>query len=115
MQDYEIDAYLGETEASDEQREQIRAAADAVAARYPDEDLDDLRTEALSGAVQVILGDDTLEGIGQAQSRAWAAYRLALAATTGAIIASAGPGIAEDTLAARAGVSRPTVRKALGK
>jgi len=115
MQEYELDAYLGDAEVTDEQREQIRAAAGAVGARYPDPDLSDLRTEAFSGAVQVILGDRTLEGIGAAYARARALERAALATLTGAIIASAGPGVSEYDLQRRSGVTRPTIRKALGK
>lgn len=114
MQDYELDAYLGDTAAqvTAEQRDALHAAFTAIAARYPDPDLDDSRERAFSTAAMVVLGDCTLEDI----SADWRdAYRVAAErhdAMTGALIVSAGTDVA---LAERAGVSRMTVRKALGK
>ena len=112
MQDYELDAYLGDVDATAEQRAALHAAADAVAARWPDPDLADTREQALSAAAQVILGDDTLETIAEQWQAARRLERERHAALTGALIATPGP---EVTLADRAGVTRMTVRKALGK
>lgn len=113
MQDYELDAYLGDTPTTDEQRQAIMRASDAIDTRWPDDDLADLREQAFTAATQVILGDDTLEAI----AGRWTAVRLrereAHAAMTGALIASSGT--SEQALADRAGVTRMTVRKALGK
>ena len=69
----------------------------------------------MSGALMVIVGDDTLEGVAGEWARARAAERDAMARLTGAIIASAVQGLPETTIAERAGVNRMTVRKALGK
>lgn len=114
MQDYELDAYLGDfaRQVTDEQRAALHRAADAVAGRYPAPDLADSRERAFSAAAQVILDDATLEEV----AAAWRdAYRLAVErhdALTGALIAAGG---SEVSLAERAGVTRMTVRKALGK
>lgn len=112
MQDYELDAYLGDVEVTDEQRAAILAAADAIEVRWPDPDAEDDRREALAAAVQVVLGDASLEEVAAAWHRARAAEREARAALTGALIASEG---SEVSLAERAGTTRMTVRKALGK
>lgn len=114
MQDYELDAYLGPRgQVDDYERQQIRAAANAIGARYPEQDLEDSRQLALSAAVQVILGTDP--GVIVA---AWHDARLveqdAHAALTGALIAVA-PGVPETILATRFHLNRATVRKALGK
>lgn len=114
MQDYEIDAYLGDTQVTADQRQRITAAAQAVAARYPHPDLADDRERALSAAVQVILGDTDPDVIAATWHEARRVERDAHAALTGALIAVA-PGVPETTLAARFRVRRMTVRKALGK
>jgi hypothetical protein len=112
MQDYELDAWLGDTQVTDEQRAKLHTAADTIAARWPDPDLADTREQALSAAVMVILGDDTLEAIADQWRAARRLERERHAALTGALVASDG---SEVSLADRAGVTRLTVRKALGK
>ena len=113
-QPFDVDAWLGTSagDVTDAQREQIAAAAAAIAERYPDDDLADDREDALNAAAEVILGDDELEAIA---SRYLAQRRILNkrhAELTGALIATGGP---ETQLAQRAGVTRVTVRKALGK
>lgn len=112
MQDYDLDAYLGDADATDEQRDAIKRASDAIDARWPDPDLADVRELALSAAVQVILGDAMLEDLGAAYLRARRLERAQHAMLTGALIASEG---SEVSLSERSGVTRVTVRKALGK
>ncbi|WP_372595577.1 hypothetical protein [Actinotalea sp.] len=112
MSTYDIDAWLGDTEATDEQRAAIQAASDAIAARWPDPDMADSRRDALNAAAMVVLGDEALEATAEAWRDARARERATRAALTGAIIASGGT---EVGLARRAGVTRMTVRKALGK
>lgn len=114
MQDYELTAWLGPAadEVTDEQRQAIAAAADRIGARWPDEDLADLREAALNAAAQIILGDDTLEATAARWAALRARERVAHAALTGALIATPDT---EQGLATRAGVTRMTVRKALGK
>ena len=112
MTDHELDAWLGDTDATDAQRAALQDAAYTITRRYPDPDLADDREQALTAAAQVILGDATLEE----HVDAWrAARRIETerhAAMTGALIATGGT---EVGLAARAGLTRMTVRKALGK
>ena len=59
MQDYELDAWLGDTEATGEQRAALKRAADEIGARWPDPDSADVRAEAFTAAAMVVLGDAT--------------------------------------------------------
>lgn len=120
MQPYELDAWLGDTELTDEQRDAFARMVEAIADRYPGREHgqhpdEESITEAMTGALQVLLGDDTLEGLSAAWSRARAAEREAMERLTGAIIAEAQGGAPEVQIAERAGVARMTVRRALGK
>ncbi len=104
---------------TDDQLDQLDIASRAIAERWPDRDLEDLRREALTAAAQLILGDDTLEAHAAAWHAARAAEQLRHAALTGALIASStgarsGPG-SEGDLTERSGASRMTVRKAIGR
>lgn len=113
MQDYEMDAWLGDTEATDEQRAALKHAADEIGARWPDPDDADVRAEAFTAAAMVVLGDATDVEVVDAYREARRAAREAQARMTGAIIA--GQIIAPESevaQAARLGVSRLTVRKA---
>lgn len=131
MQDHEMRGLLGDAYAdtTPEQRDRIDRAATAIDTRWPDPDLADTRQTALNGAMALILGADTLEDVGQRMNAARAAYQEALVELTGALIASAGrawqhrdghgEGHIHDgsdaDLARTAGITRATVRKALGK
>ena len=111
MQDHEIDAYLGDTPITSDQREALRRALDAVTARYPEQGDPDATTAA-AAAAQVILGDATLKEVAVEWATARRIERDRMAALTGALIATTG---SERDLATRAGVTRTTVRQALGK
>ena len=110
----ERDAWLGPAleQMTDEQLEAFDDAARQIFDRYPaTEDDPDAAAEALSGALMVILGDDTLAGLG-------GAYRLAVEAASeahgrliGAVIASRDLGPSE--ISRRSGLSRVSVTKAL--
>ena len=118
MQDHELRGFLGHVydETTPEQRDAISRAADQIAARWPDPDLTDLRTEAMNAALAVILGDDTDTRIAEQWTQARHAERMAHAQLTGAIIA--GQIVApesESSQAERLGVTRVTLRKALGR
>ena len=120
MQPYELDAWLGDTELTDEQRATFARTVEAIADRYPGRDHgqhpdEESITEAMTSALQVLLGDDTLEGLSAAWQRARAAEREAMERLTGAIIATVQAGVPEVQVAERASVARMTVRKALGK
>lgn len=110
-------ALLGDTydDTTPEQRDAITRAAAAIDARWPDPDDADERQEAMTGALLVILGDDTDEHIAADVARARRAWLDAQARLTGAIIAGAilVPGEGDKPRAERLGVARDTVRKAL--
>lgn len=97
---------------TDEQLQQLDQAADAIAARWPGPDDEDTRREALSGAMQVIVGDDTIEGLAEERHRARRSAQEAMDRLAGAMIAQPA---AEEQLAARTGLPRDTVRRALGR
>ena len=113
MQQYELEAWLGPALAgmTPDQVDAMARYADAIKDRYNDEAL---RGLAAGGALLVTLADSTLEQLGRALARARQEEREAMAMLTGAIIASAETD-SESSLARRAGVTRVTVRKALGK
>lgn len=113
MQPYELDAWLGDTDLTAEQRTALESAIDYLNSRYAGDG--DAVGQGMGGALMVILGDDTLEGVAAEWARARAAERDAMARLTGAIIAAAVQGQPETAIAERAGVNRMTVRKALGK
>ena len=120
MQPYELDAWLGDTDLTDEQRATFARTVEAIADRYPGRDHgqhpdEESITEAMTGALQVLLCDDTLEGLSAAWQRARAAEREAMGRLTGAIIATVQAGVPEVQIAERASVARMTVRRALGK
>ena len=105
---------------TDEQRATFARMVEAIADRYPGREHgqhpdEESITEAMTGALQVLLGDDTLEGLSAAWQRARAVEREAMERLTGAIIAEAQGGAPEVQIAERAGVARMTVRRALGK
>lgn len=114
MHDHELDAWLDGTPATHEQRTALHRAADLAETRYPGADAKDDRGAAFTAAAQVILGDATLEIFAGEWARARTAERDAMAALTGAIIAASAT-TAESAIAARTGINRMTIRKALGK
>lgn len=114
----DVIAWLGEA-AADVTPDQVDALVDAalaVAARYPDEDDEQQeREDALSGAAQVILGDDTLRGIADEWRAAAARAESARCVMVGAITARSLAGVSDLAVADEAGVTRVTVAVALGK
>ena len=110
----ERDAWLGPAleEMTAGQLEAFDDAARQIFDRYPATDDDpDAATEALSGALMVILGDDTLDGLGGAYRQAVEAASEAHGRLIGAVIASRDLGPSE--ISRRSGLSRVTVTKAL--
>ena len=110
----ERDAWLGPAleQMTDEQLEALDDAARQIFYRYPaGEDDPDAATEALGGALMVILGDDTLDGLGGAYRQAVEAASEAHGRLIGAVIASRDLGPSE--ISRRSGLSRVTVTKAL--
>ncbi|HLS44303.1 MAG TPA: hypothetical protein VK045_02605 [Ornithinicoccus sp.] len=111
---YDLQNWLGDfaSDVTDEQLDRLVDAANTIDERWPDPDDRMLREAALSAACQVILGDDTLEGIAEEWRKARRIERERMASLTGALIATPG---SERELAERSGVARMTVRKAIGK
>ena len=115
MQDHEMRGLLGDAydETTDEQREQVEALCEALDARWPEPDMSTERTAALAAGLAVVLGDDTLEAAAQTYQEARAAAHEAHRGMVGAMMAEDAMGTAKTDIAARAGVSRETVHKAL--
>lgn len=111
----DVAAWLGrfETTVTEVEAEQLTAAFDRVLARYPNADQTEERETALLGVKGVILREQSLEQAGTAWQQARDAERAAMHELTGAMLATTEG--SEYRLAARAGVHRSTVRKALGK
>ena len=110
----ERDAWLGPAleQMTDEQLKAFDDAARQIFDRYPaTEDDPDAATGALSGALMVILGDDTLDGLGGAYRQAVEAASEAHGRLIGAVIASRDLGPSE--VSRRSGLSRVSVTKAL--
>lgn len=114
----DVIAWLGHAaaDATPEQIEQLVDAANAIADRYPDEDDEQQeREDALSGAAQVILGDATLRGIADEWRAAAARAESARCVMVGAITARSLAGVSDLAIADEALVTRVTVAVALGK
>ena len=113
MQQYELEAWLGPAlaEMTPDQAAAMSRYADMIEDRYND---DALRSVAAGGALHIVLAEGTLEQLGEALARARQEERETMAMLTGALIASAETD-SESSLARRAGVTRVTVRRALGK
>lgn len=108
-------AWLGGTELTDDELDRFTRAADRINLRFRDEDDEGQSAmHAMTTALQVILGETDLRSAGQAYIDARGEAERTRTALVGALIASA-PGTTEVELAKLAGVSRVTVRKALGK
>lgn len=116
----DLTTWLGDTTPTDDQLDALNAAADEAERIYPinpdhTDDEPGPREQILSGAAQVILGNDTLDGLAREHGQAKSAERDAMDRLRGAIIAAAHAGTPETEIARRAGVTRMTVRATLGK
>ena len=117
MQDFELRGILGDAydQCTEEQLHQIDRIAAALERRWPFAEHVDEHTDAMSAALEVVLGDTAAEVIGQEWQAATLDEQIARRRLTGAIIALAESGVSEVQIAATLGTSRPSVRKALGK
>lgn len=116
MQDYELQAWLGDTELTADQLDELRTAARDLEDAYPGKDNADDREIALSTALQVILGEaDTLETLGTRRTKAALAAHEAKVELFERIRWEIRAGETETGIARRAGVDRMTVRKIAGK
>lgn len=114
-QDHERDAWLGDArdDMTDDQIAAFDAAAAEILDRWADEDDPQAGMEQLSGALQVILGDDTLTNLGADRAAAQSALDRAHARLQGAILASRHLGPSE--IARQSGLSRQTVHLLLNQ
>lgn len=114
MQDYELEAWLGDVEVTPDQWELLHRAADDTAARYKNDD-GDAAEQAFTAAAMVILGDSNVDAAVTSYAAAKRAERAAMETLTGAIIGAVLTGDTEKGISDRTGINRGTVRKALGK
>lgn len=123
MEKYEVEAWLGPA-AEEMSTREIDAFASVVKEIFEalpvpadgePEDVDDERTAAMSAALQIQLGETTLEKVSQDLVIARVEVERTMAAVKGAVIAAAEAGTSETEIAARTGLNRGTVRAALGK
>lgn len=114
MQRYELDAWLGDDHGlTEEQVDELLAAADDIAARYPDPDDQAERDAALTAAYRVLAEGDTIV---DELARTVAAGKLATVGLRQAALTLIPAGLeSEANFARRVGVDRMTVRKWLGK
>lgn len=120
MQDHEMRGLLGPAYegTTAEQRRVVDRALAMVAQRWPDAaDWREQNMQASNAVLEVVLGDSTAEGVAAEYRAARLAAEAAQRRLTGAIIAVSllEPTVAEASLADRLGVTRVTLRKALGK
>ncbi len=98
-----------------DQRDRLAAESDRIDARYPEPDDEPSRQDALSAAVQYLLGETTIDEAGAAYAAARReAARLLVPARQIAAMASA-DGMPDLQAARRSGVDRMTLLKDLGK
>lgn len=108
-------AWLGDTELTDDQFEQLARCAEAINEKYtPEDDAQGEANAALSAALQQILGETSLATLGDALLRARIAANEAMAALVGGILAANEAGESQAQIARETGVTRMTVRAALG-
>lgn len=113
----DLTPWLGDTAAdlTTEQLDRLCAEADRIDARYPDPDEADERNAALSAAVQYLLGDADASTAGAELAAARAAAERAMVAAQQIAVMTVADGGSEAETARRIGVTRMTVRQALGK
>lgn len=117
MDDYELDAWLGDTRAdlTDDQYTRLREEAAEIERRYPDPDDVADRDAALSATVQYLLGEITPIAAGAALARARIAAREASVTAQQVSRLAVLDGTPEAQAARDVGIDRMTVRKVLGK
>lgn len=112
MTDHDVREWLNGAPATGEQMEQL-ADASALADRFAGDD--DGAEQAFSTMAQVILGDETVDGlVAQMQAAESAAVRARDALYAG-VVWHLAQGASEKSLAAQTGLSRTTIRRVIGK
>jgi hypothetical protein len=110
-------AWLGPAldQLTDAQIGLVADASRAINDRYPDPDEEHLRDAALSAAVQYLLGDTSAEEAKRRLAEARAEEAMASAAAQQVAVMLVGEGMFEIPAAAAVGITRTTLRRALGK
>lgn len=86
MNNYELDAWLGDNTVTEKQRAALIIASDEVDVTWPGPDLEDSRLDAFNGAAAFILGDITIEMAHSAWRESRAKEREAMRYKAGTII-----------------------------
>lgn len=119
MQRYELEAWLGDNQGdlTNEQVTELLVLAEAIEARYPDEDDADESQAALTAAYRLMVepAEDVVDELAQKLIAARVAQVEALAAIRQAAIVLTPKDWTEVGFANAAGVDRMAVRKWLGK
>ena len=113
--DTAIDAWLGDATLTTEQRDRFITIWDDVATRHPEPEDQDVRSAALSAAVQHLLGETTPTDAGREIGRLNAALEDAKAAARAIAVLAVEDGASEYALHRELGVTRRTLRLWLGK
>lgn len=118
MQDHELDAYLGgfADRLDDDRKANLGKVLDEISDRWSGPDFTDDRTEAGNAATELAFGDATADRIARKYQTARIAEHRAYLRLTAAIKwVAVTEKLSEPALAERFGVTRMTIRKALGK
>ncbi|WP_165949702.1 hypothetical protein [Micromonospora sp. KC207] len=102
-------------ELTDDQRDQLAAAAADIAERYPDPDDQDDRDAALSATVQYLLGDTTADEASRALTEARRRERAAYVAAVQHAVMLVRAGSQKKAAALACGIDRMSLLKALGE
>lgn len=113
--DTAIADWLGDATLTTEQRDRFITIWDDVATRYPEPEDQDVRSAALSAAVQYLLGETTPTDAGREIGRLNAALEDAKAAARAIAVLAVEDGTSEYALHQELGVTRRTLRLWLGK
>lgn len=115
MQDYEMDAWLGDfaDDLTADQRDRLKDVFEQIEGRYHP-DMTEERLAATTAAAMIAFGDSTLDALADQWRAARERERVAMAALTGAIMYAAGE-MCQAEIVTATRVNRMTIRKALGK
>lgn len=113
----ELKPWLGDALADldDDQLARLQRESDRIDAAHPEPDLIHIWTAAMSAAVQHVLGEVTPADVGRTLMDARRAEAEALAAAKQLAVMLVADGMTEEEAAEAIGISRLTVRAALGK
>lgn len=126
MQDYELNAYLGDfvDQVDEDGRDRLKRASDRIAETYPvvtddnDQPIDDYQDErvtAFSAATQYVFGDLTVDDVAERLTKARIDLANEMVTAREVAIEAIADGATEAGIARSLGLDRMTIRKWLGK